>query len=76
MNTSFLKRVMKFWNTPEVAKRAEFLLRFVKALQKSDLAAKEVMKVSGEKRKAGKSFKGFGSPVRKKALLKQAEHRP
>lgn len=76
MNTSFLKRVIKFWSMPEAPKRAEFLLRFVKALQKSDVATKEVMKVSGEKRKAGKSFKGFSSPVRKKALLKQAEHRP
>ena len=63
MNASFLKRVMNFWNTPEAPKRADFLLCFVKALQKSDLAAKEVMKVSGEKRKAGKSFKGSGSPV-------------
>lgn len=63
MNISFLKRVTKFWSAPEVPKRAEFLLCFVKALQKSDLAAKEVMKVSGEKRKADKSFKGSGSPV-------------
>lgn len=60
----------------EVPRRAEFLLCFVKALQKSDLAAKEVMKVSDEKRKAGKSFKGFGSPVRKKVLLGQARYLP
>lgn len=43
MNISFLKRVMKFWSVPEAPKRAEFLLRFVKALQKSNVAAKEVM---------------------------------
>jgi len=34
---------MKFWNAPEVPKRAEFLLCFVKALQKSKVAVKEVM---------------------------------
>ncbi len=60
----------------EVPRRAEFLLRFAKALQKSDVAAKEVMKVSDEKRKADKSFKGSGSPVRKKVLLGQAVNRP
>ena len=44
MNISFLKRVMKFRNTPEAPKRAEFLLCFVKTLQKSNVAVKEVMK--------------------------------
>ena len=43
MNTSFLKRVMKFRSVPEAPKRAEFLLYFTKTLQKSDVAAKEVM---------------------------------
>ena len=55
MNASFLKRVMNFWNTPEAPKRAEFLLCFVKALQKSDLAAKEV--------KNGKLVKASKAPA-------------